>query len=84
MDGDNALPRCLQIVAAPRLAPIRERSPRSIKSGYCRDGAAQESNLPSPGQPDLTGFEDGQTGMRLATGAGFRPRSPPLTSGEIR
>jgi hypothetical protein len=41
------------------------------------NGAAQESNLPSVGLPDLTGFE-GLLEVQLWTEAGFRPASVQL------
>jgi hypothetical protein len=37
---------------------LRLDKPADVQ-GFSRSGAAQESNLPSLGLPDLTGFEDG-------------------------
>jgi hypothetical protein len=47
-------------------------------------GAAQESNLPSLGLPDLTGFEGLPSDVQLGTEAGFWPRFRPLRSSWVR
>ena len=64
---------------------------RPILNGDFRDfasrqlnGAAQESNLPSLGLPDLTGFEGLPRKVQLATEAGFWPRFRPVRSSWVR
>jgi hypothetical protein len=47
-------------------------------------GAAQESNLPSLGLPDLTGFEGLLSDVQLATEAGFSLRFRPVRSSWVR
>jgi hypothetical protein len=46
--------------------------------------AAPESNRPSRGLHDRTGFEDLRRERQLATVASFWPRSGRLRSGEVR
>ena len=47
-------------------------------------GAAQESNLPSLGLPDLTDFEGLPSKVQLRTEAGFSPRFGPVRSSWVR
>jgi len=47
-------------------------------------GAAEESNLPSRGLHDLTGFEGQPSKVQLCTEAGFSARFRPLRSSWVR
>jgi hypothetical protein len=78
------------LTSPPPPSDLRSEPSKQVLSlsPVCRvfsgNGAAQESNLPSRGLHDLTGFEGWLDEVQLSTEAGFWPRFRPLRCAGVR